>query len=179
MAMHTTTASRAARRFLAAAAVLLAPWLILTAGATAAQGAETTTRIDRAPVDFRVFVPCANDGSGEVVHLTGRIIGVIHSTFDEGGGFHVTSIEVEQGVRGVGDTTGDRYASTFVNMFHHNEGTDGLPNTSTQELIFRLNGQGPGNESLLRIRNHSTINANGTVTVAFDNASAECETTTP
>jgi hypothetical protein len=41
-------------------------------------------------------------------------------------------------------------------------------------VIYRIDGPGPGNESLIRIRNHTTLNADGTVTVAFDEFSAEC-----
>jgi hypothetical protein len=174
--MRRTKAPRVVGRFLLVGVVFLAPWL---AGATAAQGAETTTRIERVPLDFRLFLPCANDGAGEVVHLSGTFMMIYHVTFDQATGFHLTLLEVQQGVQGVGETTGDRYVSSFVNFFNYNEGSGSLPIISTQEVVYRVDGQGPGNESLIRIRNHSTLNANGTMTVAFDDFSAECLATEP
>ena len=177
--MSKTTAAQAARRVLVAAAVLLVPWLALAAGATAAEGAQTTTRIERVPLDLSLFLPCPNDGAGEAVHLSGTFMAIYHVTFDEATGFHLTLVEVQQGVSGVGETTGDRYVSSFVNLFNYNQGSGSLPITSTQEVVYRVDGQGPGNESLIRIRNHSALNANGTITVAFDNFSAECLATEP
>jgi hypothetical protein len=94
-------------------------------------------------------------------------------------GTHVQSLEVQQRVSGVGETTGDRYVSTFVNLFNYNDQSGEPPITSTQEVVFRITGPGPGNDALLRIRNHSTINANGTITVAFDTFTAECLPTEP
>jgi hypothetical protein len=131
------------------------------------------------PLDLSLFLPCANHGTGEVVDLSGTFMMVEHVTFDEATGFHLTLVEVQQGVRGVGETTGDRYVSSFVNLFNFNQGSGELPITSTQEVVYRINGPGQGNESLIRIRNHSTLNANGVVTVAFDDFSAECLATEP
>ena len=140
---------------------------------------ETTTRIIRVPLDITFFLPCANGGAGEIIHLSGTIMSVYHVTIGEPGGTHVQSLEVTQRVSGVGETTGDRYVSTFVNLFNYNDQSGEPPITSTQEVVFRITGPGPGNDALLRIRNHSTINANGTITVAFDTFTAECLPTEP
>jgi len=115
--MHVTTVSRAVGRLLVVVAVLFAP--ALTAGATPAQAAETTTQILRVPLDFRLFLPCANGGTGEVVHLSGTFMMVYHVTDDGAGGFHLKLLEVQQGVQGVGETTGDHYVSSFVNLFNY------------------------------------------------------------
>jgi hypothetical protein len=45
-------------------------------------------------------------------------------------------------------------------------------------LVAR-SGDGIPGEALLRITNHSAINANGTITVAFDTFTAECLPTEP
>jgi hypothetical protein len=144
--------------------------LSLTAGPSAGAGAT----VIRVPVDSRLFLPCANGGAGEVVHFTGTILGVSSGTVDGAGGFHARSIEVEQGVRGVGETTGRVYREQFVNLFFSTTGAGGFPLVSTEQLIYRVNSAGPGVDSRIRIRNHTTINANGDVTVTFDDTTMEC-----
>ncbi|WP_433320721.1 hypothetical protein [Micromonospora chersina] len=167
------------RARIASAVALLAPSLVVVAGPTPAYAAETTTRILRAPLDLSVVLPCANGGLGEVVNFDGTFSEVYHVTVDEAGGFHVHIVETQSSVHGVGVTTGDRYVSTRVNLFAYNQGSGGLPITSTQQLVFRIVGPGPGNDASLRITNHTTLNADGTVTVAFDTFTAECEPTAP
>lgn len=169
MAMKTTRA--------AAAAVLLAPLLMLTAAP--AHAADTTTRIIRAPLDLSVFLPCADNGDGEVVHLSGTIAELYHVTVDDNGGFHVQLVETQSSVAGTGETTGDRYVSTRVNMFVFNQGSGSLPITSTQQLAFRIVSAGAGGDATIRITNHATLNADGTLTVAFDTYTVECEPTSP
>ena len=175
--MHRIRSTGKAR--LASAVALLAPSLVLVAGPTPAYAADTTTRILRAPLDLSVVLPCANGGLGEVVDFDGTISEVYHVTVDGTGGFHVHIVETQSNVHGIGATTGDRYVSTRVNLFVYNQGSGGLPITSTQQLVFKIVGPGPGNDASLRITNHTTLNADGTVTVAFDTFTAECEPTAP
>jgi hypothetical protein len=167
-----TTVSRTVGRLLVGAALLVPVWVVGTIPAQAA--VHSTTQILREPLDFRLFLPCANGGAGEVVHLTGTIAFLEQVTRDDAGGFHLATLEVQQGVQGVGETTGDHYVSTFVNLSNFNEVSGSLPLTSTAEEVYRVDGPGPGNESTIRIRTHTTINADGTITVAFDDFSAEC-----
>ena len=155
--------------YAASAAIVVAVVL-----AIAGPGEATPARVIRVPVDSRLFLPCANGGAGEVVHFTGMILGVSSGTQDGAGGSHAHSVEVEQGVHGTGETTGRRYVEHFVNLFTSSTGADGLPLVSTQQLIYRVDSAGRGADSLIRIRNHTTINANGTVTVSFDDTTMEC-----
>ena len=141
--------------------------------------ASAAPRVVRVPVDARLFLPCANGGVGEVVHFTGMILGVSSGTTDGSGGHHAISIEVEQGVRGVGESTGRQYVEHFVNLFFSTTGSGGFPLVSTQQLIYRVNSAGPGFDSTIRIRNHTTINANGDTTVTFDEATMDCLAQTP
>jgi hypothetical protein len=143
-------------------------------GLGADPSASAAARVIRVPVDSRLLLPCANGGAGEVVHFTGMILGVSSGGQDGAGGFHARSIEVEQGVQGVGETTGRRYEEHFVNLFFFSSGPSGFPLVSTQQLIYRVDSAGSGVDSAIRIRNHTTINANGEVTVSFDDATMEC-----
>ena len=149
-------------------------WVAVPAAAAAA-GA----RVIRVPVDSRLFLPCANGGAGEVVHFTGTILGVSSGTVDGSGGSHAISIEVEQGVSGVGETTGKRYVEHFVNLFFNTTGSGGFPLVSTQQLIYRVDSAGSGVDSLIRIRNHTTINATGETTVTFNDTTMLCLAETP
>jgi hypothetical protein len=174
--MHLSSVCILARPKAVAALLLALVSAVMWVNAPAASAA---TQVVRVPVDSRLFLPCANDGLGEVVHFTGTILGVSSGTADGAGGFHARSIEVEQGVRGVGETTGRRYVEHFVNLFFSSTGSGGFPLVSTQQLIYRVDSAGPGTDSLIRIRNHTTINANGETTVTFDDTTMECLAETP
>jgi len=173
--LGTLAVSWSVRRRLAAA-LLLASLFALTAGPTRAHAAQPVTTILRVPLDISYFLPCANGGTGEIVNVSGTFMMLFHTTSDATGGTHIKTIEVQQRVAGVGETTGDRYVSTFVNLFNYN---DSSALTSTQQVVFRITGPGPGNDALIRIVNHSTINPDGTITVAFDTITVECEATAP
>jgi hypothetical protein len=142
-------------------------------------GVAKAATVVRVPVDSRLFLPCANGGAGEVVHFTGTIVGVSSGTTDGAGGVHTVSVEVEQGVSGIGETTGRRYIEHFVNLFFSTTGSGGYPLTSTQQLIYRVDSAGAGFDSQIRIRNHTTINALGQTTVTFDASTMECLAETP
>jgi hypothetical protein len=174
--MRLSSVGFLARRKAVAALVLALVSAVMCVGAPAASAAA---RVVRVPVDSRLFLPCANDGVGEVVHFTGTILGVSSGTADGSGGFHSRSIEVEQGVHGVGETTGDRYVEHFVNLFFSSTGSGGFPLVSTQQLIYRVDSAGPGSDSLIRVRSHTTINASGETTVSFNDTTVECPAETP
>jgi hypothetical protein len=66
-----------------------------------------------------------------------------------------------------------------VNLSFNTTGSGGFPLVSTQQEIYRVNSAGPGFDSTIRIRNHTTINANGETTVSFDDATMECLAESP
>lgn len=124
------------------------------------------------PVDIFVFIPCANGGAGEVVHLSGNLHEVINMTFDNAGGVHVKDHFQPQGISGVGLTTGDKYQATGVTQDEFNAKV-GFEHTFINN--FRIIGQGPGNNLLVHETAHITINANGDVTANFDHFSVDCK----
>jgi hypothetical protein len=172
--MQRTHLPRTSTAWLGATAALLA--LTAATGLTAAPAAGAN--VIRVPVDSRLFLPCANGGAGEVVHFTGMILGVSAGGANGAGGFHTISVEVEQGVSGVGETTGRRYIEHFVNLFSSASGAGGSFE-STQQEIYRVDSAGRGFDSVIRIRNHTTINPDGTTTVSFDDTTMECLATSP
>lgn len=124
------------------------------------------------PINLGVFVPCALDGAGEVVLLSGNLHTLFHFTDDGAGGFRVMSEANPQGVSGTGQTSGDKYQGTGVSRSDFNSGS--LPFTTSFVNNFRIIGEGTGNNLLVHQTFHLTVNANGDVTAVVDNFSVEC-----
>ena len=152
--------------------------LLLAAGAVSCivaapvgSGADGFTFSTSFPIDTVVNVPCANGGAGEDVHITGTIHDLFHITVDAAGGLHVKTHDNPQDVTGVGLTTGASYQGTGVTQQEFDV-TAGEQDTFVDN--FRIVGQGPGNNFLVHETFHLTVNANGDVTVVFDNLSVDC-----
>jgi len=114
------------------------------------------------------FNPCTSEetpGTGEFF---------TRSTVVErpGGGFHVTAT-FNISYLLVGATTGNRYRGKDVE--HVNFTTNGRQQ-SVETFIANLwvGTAGPGNNFVLRVRFHVTVNANGVVTVGRDHETVEC-----
>lgn len=153
-------------------ATLLAITAIALAGAAGAGAQATTvTTNEQVPITVFAFVPCANDGAGELVLLTGTLHVLTHVTIDDQGGLHVKQHFQPQGLSGVGLTTGDTYRGTGVTQTEFNA-TAATEQTSINN--FRIIGQGPDNNFLVHSTFHVTVNANGEVTTVVDNFSTEC-----
>jgi hypothetical protein len=140
-------------------------------GVLAQASAVTTSARIPLPQPFQRLVPCAAEGSGELVDLSGTLHVLFHTTLDGSGGFHSKFHFQPQGVTGLGLTTGDVYQGTGVNQGQIN-GTVGEESTFVDN--FRLIGHGPGNNFLLHETVHVTVNANGVVTALVSNFSVEC-----
>ena len=80
-----------------------------------------------------------------------------------------------QGLTGTGSVTGDKYQATGVTQSMFSGSLVNGQYQSTYVNNFRIIGQGPGNNYLVQEIAHFTINANGTLTVYFDNFSADCK----
>jgi hypothetical protein len=120
-----------------------------------------------------LFVPCANGGTGEMVHIVGQLHIVTSVTANDN---HVT-LQYHTNARysGVGLTTGDKYEAPGG---AHEKATFQIPAGQPYEYSFRfgmrLVGQGPGNNFVIHQIVHLVVNANGEVTVDFDKMTSEC-----
>jgi len=145
--------------------------LISSITGSALATASVQNRNVETPVDFLTFVPCANSGVGEIVHINGTAHSIFHLVDNGDGQFHVKSSTNYQGVTGTGLTTGDKYhaidviGSTF---------TIGKGFTETLVNNFRIIGAGPGNNIVLHENEHLTFNADGTITATHDDFSITC-----
>ena len=153
--------------------VVLALTVLFALTVSPAMAEATTYRENyKIPLNMYVWIPCAADGAGEWVALSGRLHVLFHYTFDGNGGFHYKAHYQPQGISGLGQTTGDKYQGTGVTQYQDN-GKVGYEYTYVNN--FRIIGQGPGNNYLIHNNFHYTINANGELTAWVDNFSAECK----
>ena len=159
------------RKALAAVAVVVLGALasVTTAQAGNATITNTRTQITGEPI----FVPCANGGLGENVDFTGVVHNVSRVTVN-GNRFSMTFEGNDQSFNGVGEITGD----TYVGNGTIHEATNGSFTNGqfvdTFGFHFNANGQGSAPSWHLNGVAHVTLNANGDVTVAFDNLSSDC-----
>ena len=87
-------------------------------------------------------------------------------------GIHVKVQFQPQDLSGVGQITGDKYQGTGVSHWHSNVK---VGENYTLVENFRIIGQGSGNNYLVHITFHFTVNANGILTVWVDNFREECK----
>jgi hypothetical protein len=132
--------------------------------------AEVTTNL-KVPTNIPVFIPCAADGEGEVVTLSGDLHILLRFTTTPSGGIHAGAHFQPQGISGLGEITGDKYQGTGVTQNEFNA-TVGIEETSINN--FRIIGQGTGNNFLVHQVLHITINARGDVTAFVDQLSVDC-----
>ena len=154
------------------AAVAVCVLGILLSAIVATQAAVEVN--DRTDVSLTVFVPCAADGAGEDVDLSGSLHTLITFTIN---GNNVSGFFrfQPQGISGTGETTGEKYRGTGVTQESFKTSLQDGQANSTFVNNFRIIGQGPGNNFLVHETLHFTINANGTTTVSHDNFSVACK----
>ena len=138
-----------------------------------ALAALTETSSTSVPMNLAVFVPCANDGAGETVELSGDLHILTHLTTSETGNVTVRTLFQPQGISGTGTVTGAKYQATggTQETFVSN---GPLPLSDTFVNNFRIIGAGSGNNFLVHETAHVTINAEGVVTADIDKLSVEC-----
>jgi hypothetical protein len=126
------------------------------------------------PLSLTAFVPCANDGIGELVDVSGNLHILVTATINNN---HVsgTTHYQPQGVVGEGRDTGDKYHAVGITRDHFSGELQGGSYTYTFTNSFMIIGQGPGNNFTVHETIHITINANGETTVEVDNFKTACD----
>jgi hypothetical protein len=129
---------------------------------------------DLTDISLIVFVPCADNGVGENLNLSGPLHTLISFTMNGNnvsGYFHFQP----QGISGTGETTGAKYTATGVTQQSFKSSLQNGQANFTFVNNFRMIGQGPGNNFLVHETLHVTMAADGTVTVVHDNFSIDCK----
>ncbi len=124
-------------------------------------------------IALQVFVPCAAGGAGEIVDLSGPLHVLITLTIN-GNNFSAKEHFQPQGISGTGETTGLKYQATGVTQTTTKGSFQNGQFNQTFINRFDIIGQSPGNNFRVQETAHITFNADGTVTVFFDNFIVEC-----
>ena len=134
-----------------------------------AQGNHTTERF----TDYLdIVVPASDSCSGEDVHIFGPLEGIAQTTTNPGGGTH-TVIHFTPHVTAIGLTSGATYRAVGPAQIVTNMSG---PGQSVFALVDIIRVTSPGSAGNLTLTHtvHVTVNANGDVTVEFNNLSAAC-----
>jgi len=123
------------------------------------------------PITNTVVVPCANNGQGDTIQLSGTIHFLLLVTLDNNGGFLLHLTSNAQDLTGVSQTSGVTYHGGVGDSFTIN-GKVGFEQTFTNNFI--LVGQGTAANLMFNGVGHLTVNPDGTVTVSFNISSVRC-----
>ena len=124
------------------------------------------------PINFTQFIPCAAGGAGEDVEFIGTLHILFKYTLNKNGIYNLESEHNPNHLMGMGLSTGGKYVGTGITQYHQITGKINEEYTFTDN--FRLIGQGPDNDFTVKETLHYTVNANGKMTVNFDNLTEEC-----
>ena len=110
-----------------------------------------------------------------MVALSGEVEVVSHSSTDANGGVHFSFHVRPSSVTGVGATSGLTSRGTGGGLVSQFDAADGFPAVYSMINNFRIIGQGPGNNLLMHMTIHMTMNANGEQTAQVDLSSQDCK----
>lgn len=152
---------------------LLCAVLLLLVPTAFSQAVTETTQYFWVWEDSPVFVPCANQGEGEIVLLNGTLHDLYHVTVN-GNCVTVKSHSQPQAMKGEGQVTGDSYNGVGVtqDLFHARNVM--FPFTYTYVNRFLIISP-KGDSYTVRTTQHITVNANGQTTVEFVKFDSECK----
>lgn len=152
----------------------LAVGILGTFHASLAMAAVTSNVIT--PIETAAYVPCANNGTGEIIDLSGNLHALFVTNTSNSGNITLKYHFQPQGLSGVGRTTGAIYNATGVTQATTTyDGITGYPFETTYVNNYRLIGQGSAANYSVHSTFHVTINANGTVTAIVDNTTVNCK----
>lgn len=125
------------------------------------------------PLSFSQFIPCANQGNGELVDFSGTLHEVISTTVNRNN-IHLNQLFNPQGVKGIGETTGDVWQATGDTRQDINASVNAFPFETTIVNNFRL-VDGRDGSFLVHENVHVTIHADGTTTASHDHFTFTCK----
>lgn len=135
--------------------------------------ASTQTLSMEVPLALSLFIPCANQGNGEIVDFSGTLHVVISSTVN-GNNIHLNELFNPQGAKGIGETTGDMWQATGETRQDLTASVSSFPFEVTFVNNFKL-VDGRGGSFLIHENLHVTVNADGTTTAFHDNLTFTCK----
>lgn len=134
--------------------------------------ATVFTSNEKQPLDEIVFVPCANNGTGENVHLTGTIHILIHTVLNKNN-FTTKYHFQPQGISGTGEITGDKYHGSGVTQEEVKGSLKNGKYIDTYINNFKIVRHGTNYK--IHVNTHITVNATGETTATVDNFTSDCK----
>ena len=120
-----------------------------------------------------IWVECGDGTVSEPVTLRGKMFERFTAVLDPAGGEHTVYHTMPVGLAGVGSVSGEEFRVTWRDHGVSSETT--MVSGGSYRQVLRLVGRSSGRSFGLVVSGHYTINANGEVTVSWENVLAECE----
>ena len=124
------------------------------------------------PFEKIVFVPCANNGSGEEVKLTGNSKIVYQISWNDRGS-HFIFHENYHGVSGIGLTSNETFTASGKTQGEVSGSWESNHFVRTMVEELKINGQ--NTKFTVRYNLHITINPDGSVSFKRENETADCK----
>lgn len=142
---------------------------------SAMAGATSDHEKGSSPISTTEYVPCANNGSGELISIAGTIYYETTYTTDGNGGLHMEElVHPVNSVTVVGQTSGIQYKATGgAGHTTLNVSSAGFPFETTFTLERPFTG-GSAGYIFLRILERVTIDSNGNVHAEIEKANYFC-----
>lgn len=134
---------------------------------------EQTNGLVQVPFEETLFVPCANDGAGEDVIITGTTHFVYQMVWNDNG-FHLVYHDNSQGISGTGLISGEKFSGS--------DGTQGTVSASwvdnkwTGTTIEQMKINGNKTRYTVRYKHHLVVTPDGKVTVSSNEKTVDCST---
>ena len=152
--------------------------LVLTVSVLGTSTASAQTTSTKVPVTIPVFIPCANDGDGEFVEMTGTLHVLTHISTNANGCVTMKNHFQPMNLSGVGDVSGDKYQGNGGTQSVTQDKTscgDGCIIEDRFVNNYRMIGQGPGNNFQVHQVMKVTYNVcTNETTVVVEQESVEC-----
>jgi hypothetical protein len=134
--------------------------------------AQTENSITSEPYESTLFMPCANDGIGEDVILTGTVK-IVRQETNNNQRFTFTLHAIPEGVTGVGLSTGDTSTARGGTQAAVT-GTIEYGGQYSATYIQQMRFAGQGISFVVKYKFHVTVTSDGEISTRIDDEKIEC-----
>lgn len=160
--------------------ILLAALISLAVVPVIVSADNGTNRGTKIPYEMHVFIPCANNGDGEMVHFTGYKHWFEYGFLDGNGGYHVRVHLNPHKFTGYGEFTGDLYRMVGASNRHEfyfppDDGVAVVPRNATFTATYPIISKGHTVKMFMHDVERFVLNAKGELVVDFHKFHVTCK----